>query len=89
MRTKSAHGSSVLPVGTSIEVRCHLNCPWSPGFEIAEAILAGDEVGYRVQSTDSRRVLPAILASDYVRRPLRRHGVAGLPARRELERSST
>jgi hypothetical protein len=89
MRTKTAHASSVLPVGASIEVRCHLNCPWSPGFEVAEAILAEDEVGYRIRPTGSRRVLPAVLGSDYVRRPVRRTRVSGLPPRRELERSST
>jgi hypothetical protein len=93
MPSKSVHASSVLPAGTSIEVRCHLNCPWSAGFEVEEPVLADDEVNYRIRraqsSAQSSRVLPAVFGADYVRRLGRRRPDLALSGRRELERSST
>ena len=93
MRSKTAHAPYVLSAGTAIEVRCHLNCPWSPGFEIEEAVLVDDEVGYRIRRAQSRRVLPAVFGADYVRRLGRRTGEmavsGGVSGGRELERSST
>jgi hypothetical protein len=89
MSSRSVRGSSVLPVGTSIEVRCHLNCPWSAGFEVEEPVLADDEVGYRIRRADSSRALPAVFGADYVRRLGRRRPDVALPGPRELERSST
>lgn len=84
-----AHAPYVLPAGTTIEVRCHLNCPWSPGFEVDEVILVDEEVGYRIRRTASQGVLPAVLGSDYVRRLGRRSPDLALSGGRELERSST
>ena len=89
MRSKTAHAPYVLPPDTAIEVRCHLNCPWSPGFEVEEAVLADDEVGYRIRRAESRRVLPAVFGADYVRRLSQRSPDLGLSGGRELERSST
>jgi hypothetical protein len=88
MHSKSAHAPSVLPAGTSIEVRCHLNCPWSPGFEIEEAVLVDDEVGYRIRRAASSRALPAVFGPDYIRRLGRRSSDLVVSGRRELERSS-
>ena len=89
MRSKTAHATHVLSAGTSIEVRCHLNCPWSPGFEVEEAVLVDDEVNYRIRSTRSSRVLPAVLGADYIRRLGRRRPDLTVSRRRELERTST
>jgi hypothetical protein len=89
MRSKSVQARSVLPAGTSIEVRCHLNCPWSAGFEVEEPVLADDEVSYRIRRVQSSRVLPAVFGADYVRRLGRRRPDLALSGRRELERSST
>jgi hypothetical protein len=89
MRSKTAHAPYVLPAGTAIEVRCHLNCPWSPGFEVDEAVLVDDEVAYRIRRAHPRRVLPAVFGSDYVRRLGRRSPDVGVSGGRELERSST
>ncbi len=89
MRSKSVHASSVLPAGTSIEVRCHLNCPWSTGFEVEEPVLEDDDVSYRIRRAGSSRVLPAVFGADYIRRLGRRRPDLALSGRRELERSST
>jgi hypothetical protein len=78
----------VLPAGTSIEVRCHLNCPWSTGFEVDEAVLADDEVSYRIRRAESSRALPAVFGADYVRRLGRQSPDLAMSGRRELERSS-
>jgi hypothetical protein len=78
----------VLPAGTSIEVRCHLNCPWSTGFEVDEAVLADDEVSYRIRRAQSSRALPAVFGAAYVRRLGRRSPDLAMSGRRELERSS-
>ena len=88
MRSKSAHAPSVLPAGTSIEVRCHLNCPWSAGFEVEEPVLVDDEVSYRIRRAQSSRALPAVFGADYVRRLGRRGPDLVVSRRRELERSS-
>jgi hypothetical protein len=88
MRSNSVHASSVLPAGTPIEVRCHLNCPWSPGFEVDEAVLVDDEVGYRIRRATSSRALPAVFGADYVRRLGRRSPDLVMSGQRELERSS-
>ena len=68
MRSKRAHAPHVLSAGTSIEVRCHLNCPWSPGFEVEEAVLLDDEVNYRIRRAESGRAFPTAFGADYVRR---------------------
>ena len=88
MRSKTAHAPYVLPAGTAIEVRCHLNCPWSAGFKVAEAVLADDEVGYRIRRAESRWALPAVFGPDYVRRRGRRSPGLDTSGRRELEGSS-
>ena len=88
MRSKSAHAPSVLPAGTSIEVRCHLNCPWSAGFVVEEPVLVDDEVSYRIRRTQSNRALPAVFGADYVRRMAGGSADLVVSGRRELERSS-
>jgi hypothetical protein len=88
MRANSVHAPSVLPAGTSIEVRCHLNCPWSPGFVVDEAVLVDDEVSYRIRRATSSPALPAVFGVDYVRRLGRRRPDLVVSGRRELERSS-
>jgi hypothetical protein len=88
MGSKSVHASSVLPAGTPIEVRCHLNCPWSPGFEVDEAVLVDDGVGYRIRRATSTRALPAVFGADYVRRLGRHRPNVVVSGQRELERSS-
>jgi hypothetical protein len=88
MHSKTAHAAYVLAAGTAIEVRCHLNCPWSPGFEIEEAVLVDDEVGYRIRRAGSSRALPAVFGADYVRRLGRRSPDLAVSERRELERTS-
>lgn len=72
MRSKRAHAPHILSAGTSIEVRCHLNCPWSPGFEVEEAVLVEDEVSYRIRRAESGWALPTAFGADYVRRLGRR-----------------
>jgi hypothetical protein len=72
MRSNTAHAPQVLSAGTSIEVRCHLNCPWSPGFEVEEAVLVDDEVNYRIRRAESGRALPTAFGADYVRRLVQR-----------------
>ena len=72
MRTKTDHAPYVLAAGTAIEVRCHLNCPWCPGFEVEEAVLVDDEVSYRIRRAQSSRALPTVFAAAYVRRLGRR-----------------
>jgi hypothetical protein len=89
MRSKTAHAPSVLLAGTVIEVRCHLNCSWSPGFEVEEAVLVDDEVCYRIRRAESKRVLPAVFGAAYVRRLGRRSPETAVSGGRELERSST
>jgi hypothetical protein len=74
--------------GTAIEVRCHLNCPWTAGFEVEEAVLVDDEVSYRIRRAEFSRALPGVFGADYVRRLGRRSPDFSLPGRRELERTS-
>jgi hypothetical protein len=88
MRSKTAHAPYILAAGTAIEVRCHLNCPWSSGFEVEEAVLVDDEVSYRIRRAASSRALPAVFGADYVRRLGRRTPDFALSGRRELERTS-
>lgn len=88
MRTRGTHAPHVLTAGTSIEVRCHLNCPWSTGFEVEEAVLVNDQVSYRIRRAESGRALPTPFGADYVRRQSLGLALSGR-GRRELERPST
>ena len=40
---------TVVEVGTPVEVRCHPRCPWTGGWQVCEALVAGGGFAYRVR----------------------------------------
>ena len=40
---------TVVEVGTPVEVRCHPTCPWTGGWQVCEALVAGGGFAYRVR----------------------------------------
>ncbi len=55
---------SVLPVGTSVEVRNRYRGSWSSGFEVADTT----ERGYWLRRASDRHVLPTPFQPDEIRR---------------------
>ncbi|HEV3225231.1 MAG TPA: hypothetical protein VGZ52_00280, partial [Acidimicrobiales bacterium] len=54
---------SELREGADIEVHSSFNNTWTPGFEIAEAVIGG----YRVRRASDHSLLPGLVASGDVR----------------------
>jgi hypothetical protein len=57
----------VFEVGVPVEIRCHPTCPWTGGWEVCEAVVAGGGFAYRVRRVGLLRPLVADLPEADVR----------------------
>jgi hypothetical protein len=56
-----------LAIDTRVAVRCSFEGTWSPGFEIAEIVLAPDGLaGYRLRRLSDGTVLPVVFPAEDV-----------------------